>query len=256
MSIKSRLKNLIHELSLETYKKVSPDSFPAGWDVASDIERICHHQQPKIIFDVGANIGQTGSYFHQKFPQADILCFEPIKETFTQLSQKFANNQRIRCFPIAFGEQPSEKTIILNSNSQQNSLTDALNRPVGENQGQSTDKTEAITIDSLDNFCQAQGIDRIDLLKMDTEGYELQVLAGATNFLEERKIAMILSEVGFRPSDFRHTFFTKIYDQLYQKGFRFNGLYDLSYWSPYPYEGLIYCNALFVNANLIKNRFY
>ncbi|QGZ92646.1 MAG: hypothetical protein EWV55_11830 [Microcystis viridis Mv_BB_P_19951000_S69] len=47
------------------------------------------------------------------------------------------------------------------------------------------------------------------------EGYELQVLAGATNFLEERKIAMILSEVGFRPSDFRHTFFTKIYDKLY-----------------------------------------
>jgi hypothetical protein len=60
MSIKSRLKNLIHELSLQTYKKVSPDSFPAGWDVASDIERICHHRQPRIIFDVGANIGQTG----------------------------------------------------------------------------------------------------------------------------------------------------------------------------------------------------
>jgi hypothetical protein len=50
---------------------------------------------------------------------------------------------------------------------------------------------------------------------MDTEGYELQVLAGATNFLEERKIAMILSEVGFRPSDFRHTFFTKIYCDLW-----------------------------------------
>ena len=49
-----------------------------------DIERICHHQQQRIIFDVGANIGQTGRYYHQKFPQADILCFEPIKETFTQ----------------------------------------------------------------------------------------------------------------------------------------------------------------------------
>ena len=33
MSIKSRLKNLIHELSLETYKKVSPDSFPLRWSV-------------------------------------------------------------------------------------------------------------------------------------------------------------------------------------------------------------------------------
>jgi hypothetical protein len=64
---------------------------------------------------------------------------------------------------------------------------------------------------------------------------------------------MILAEVGFNKGDHRHTNFTQIYEKLYQQGFRFYGLYDLSYWYPYHYEGLIYCNALFINANRIKS---
>jgi hypothetical protein len=57
--MKSIIKNFINEIALRTYKKISPDFFPATWDVASDVERICKGKKPQTIFDVGANIGQN-----------------------------------------------------------------------------------------------------------------------------------------------------------------------------------------------------
>jgi FkbM family methyltransferase len=246
--MKSIIKNFINEITLRTYKKISPDFFPATWDVASDVERICKGKKPQTIFDVGANIGQMASYFHKRFPTAKIRCFEPIEESYTKLSGTFLGNQQIECFPLALGAISAEKTIILNPNSEQNSLLDGLTKL-----SSSEEKTATVKIESLDRFCQEKGIETIDLLKIDTEGYELEVLQGAKGFLDARKIFMILAEVGFNKGDHRHTNFTQIYEQLYQQGFRFYGLYDLSYWYPYHYEGLIYCNALFINANRIKS---
>ncbi|MEG3438706.1 FkbM family methyltransferase [Pannus brasiliensis CCIBt3594] len=256
MNLKSKLKNFVHEFGLDTYKKFSPDFFPAGWDVASDIERICGKQQPKIIFDVGANIGQTATYYREKFPRSDIYCFEPIRETYSILEAKFSRDQRVKCFPIALGASPEKKEIVLNENSQQNSLTDKLNEGRAIGTDENSPKTEIVQIDTLDGFCQENNINEIDLLKIDTEGYELEVLKGASDFLENRKITLVLAEVGFRPSDSRHTPFPALHEHLYGRGFRFYALYDLSYWHPYQYEGLIYCNALFVNAKLVKSRYY
>ena len=82
--MKRKLKNLISEISLQTYKKLSPQGFPSGWDVASDIERILESRSIEIIFDVGANIGQLSSYFHKSFPHAPIFAFEPVQKTFKE----------------------------------------------------------------------------------------------------------------------------------------------------------------------------
>lgn len=256
MNLKSKLKNFVHEFGLKTYKKFSPDFFPAGWDVASDIERICGKQQPKLIFDVGANIGQTATYYQEKFPRSDIYCFEPIRETYSILASKFSSNQRVKCFPIALGAMPDRKEIILNENSQQNSLSDRVNEASAIRIDPNSQKTEIIQIDTVDNFCRANNLNEIDLLKIDTEGYELEVFKGASDFLENRKITLVLAEVGFRVSDSRHTPFPALHEYLYDRGFRFYALYDLSYWYPYQYEGLMYCNALFVNAKLVKNRYF
>jgi FkbM family methyltransferase len=163
------------------YKKISPDFFPPTWDVASDIERIRGGRKPETIFDVGSNIGQMAGYFHQKIPRADIFCFEPIGESYRQLSNSFTDHQQIQCFQLALRARPEEKTIILNPNSQQNFLLDGLTESKGD-----SEKSEIVHIEALDNFCGERGIENIDLLKIDTEGYELEVFQGAARFLEER----------------------------------------------------------------------
>lgn len=244
--MKQQIKKKISEFALQIYKQFSPQGFPSGWDVASDIQRILDAQLSiQSIFDVGANVGEIVLYFNQKFTSSQILAFEPINESFKTLEKNTEHLKNVNCFKYALGSTIEKKTISLNPNSQQNSLVEELQKD--------SFPTEVIDIITLDNFCEQTQIEKIDLLKIDTEGFELEVLKGATNLLENRKISFILSEVGFRETDKRHTFFFSLYQFLYSKGFRFYGLYDLSYWIPNFHEGLMYCNALFVCPKALKN---
>lgn len=247
--MKRKLKNIINELSLNIYKKVSPNGFPSGWDVASDIQRIINKKESQIIFDVGANIGEMSLYLNKRFPDSQIFSFEPIKETFENLEKRTNHLQNISCFHNALGDTQKSLTISLNDNSEKNSLIQDLNNVDKEKR-----TSELIEIQTLDSFCAEKKIEQIDLLKTDTEGFDFEVLKGSENLLNQKKIMFILSEVGFIKSDIRHTFFPSVYEYLYTKGFRFYALYDLSYWFPYRYEGLIYANALFINHKAIKNQ--
>jgi hypothetical protein len=57
-------------------------------------------------------------------------------------------------------------------------------------------KKVPITVTTLDSFCEEHAIPRIDLLKIDTEGYELDVLKGARKMLERNHIGLIQFEFG------------------------------------------------------------
>lgn len=247
--MKQKIKGLVNEIALNTYKKFFPSGFPVGWDIASDIQRIMKRQPILKIFDVGANRGQVSLYFQKNFSQAQIFAFEPVKNTFLKLEENTKDFNKIKCFQLAFGNTNESKTIFLNNNSEKNSLVDSL-----QNQMDNKNNAEKILLRKLDDFCEEEKVDYIDILKMDTEGFELEVLNGACNLLENRKISFIISEAGFSPADNRHTFFSNLFEKLYKQGFRVYGFYDLSHWLPYWYEGLIYCNVLFVNAKNIKRK--
>ncbi len=236
--MKEKVKNFVLDNFLSIYKKISPQGFRAGIDIASDIQRIAGNQAISTIFDIGANVGQTAIYFQKRFPGANVFSFEPISSSFKTLINNTNKFNNVSCFQYALGARNEEKEISLNPNSQQNSLVEEL-------QVNNVQK-EIIQIKTLDDFCNEKNIDSIDILKIDTEGYEFEVLNGAKSLLDEGKIKFIFSEVGFIKSDKRHTFFGNIFDFLYTKGFRFSGMYDFAYWSPYYSEGVIYANALFV----------
>lgn len=248
--MKRILRPLIYELGLKVYKKLSPQSFRPCLDLGSDIDRIVNYLPIQMIFDVGANIGDTALYFSRRFPQAQIMAFEPVKATFAELTNNTQNSSRIKRFQHAFGSENGTTEIYLSQNSELNSLVNEIN--LRQKDLIHDAKSEKIEIKTIDDFCVSNVIDKIDLLKTDTEGFDLEVLKGAENLLNQRKIKFILSEVGFRGFDQRHTDFHTLSEYLFSKGFRVYGFYDLSYWTPYHYEGLIFCNALFVNVKAIK----
>lgn len=72
-----------------------------GKHLMLDVRRLC--PDPKVIFDVGANIGQTYSAYRLAYPKASILSFEPSLDAFGQLEDRMRGDSRATAIPFALG---------------------------------------------------------------------------------------------------------------------------------------------------------
>lgn len=143
-----------------------------------------------VFIDVGANIGYY-SIWASKFNSAGkIYSFEPSEINFKRLNENIACNSLFsQITPIQKAVAASSGPISMTAN------LDTLNHIV-KNEIKS-DNANTIKVDciSLDDFAQKENISAIDYLKIDVEGYELDVLIGAEKLLMEKKIGIIQMEI-------------------------------------------------------------
>ena len=239
--MKEKFKNYL--MKLGWYVKRSKH-VPAGCDWAHDINRWIPKLKPKILFDIGANLGQTCTQMRSNFPNAFIHSFEPIPETFASLVNNTSRLPNISCHNCAMGSKSGVKNIKYTPRSGNNSLKTGVhdNNP---------DAIEArIDIKTVDEFCEDHGIEKIDLLKTDTEGYDLEVLKGCSTILSANKISAVLSEITFDEEDTLHTQFGELNDYLSSFDFLVCGFYDARTLVNRGTFGS-YCNALWVKRDLI-----
>jgi hypothetical protein len=132
---------------------------------------------------------------------------------------------------LAFGEESGESMIFTHPNwNELASLNPAL--AIGETK-------EIVPVTTLDE----RGVNRIDLLKIDTEGYELPILRGAERMLRRHAIGAVFAEVGFDRDNKRNTYIADLAELLAGFGYSFYGLYDVTH---YPrHEQPSFGNALF-----------
>ena len=211
---------------------------PAGVDLERDWLALVGLPVPRIIFDVGAHKGETCKRFALSYPDAAIHSFEPVSANFSVLTDRASAYPHITCHPLACGAQSERVDILLQSDSQTHSLRHLA--------GDSTDRVETIQVITLDEFCATRDIPRIDLLKIDTEGHELAVLAGAHGMLSRGAIGPIFLEASLADDDHDHTALADATACLRPYGYHLAALYDQVMW-PAPAR-LAYFNALFVPA--------
>ncbi len=192
---------------------------------------------PRVIFDVGANVGQTAIRLASLFPTADIYAFEPVRDTYVHLAHNTRFNPHIKPQNCAMGAKDGTAKMKIAADS-------TWNRIVNGEPENATSTLEEVALRSVDPFCQDQGIEHIELLKTDCEGFDMEVLKGAGGMLGEQKIDCIYCEVNFR-RDGRHGDFYDI--DAYLRGFKyvFYGLYDYSGWQ-YDVSQEGFANALFI----------
>ncbi len=189
---------------------------PYGIDLLTDLERFMGDRRYHgIIYDVGANIGQSACAYARHFPNMTIHSFEPVRSTYEKLVQACAALPQIKTHHSAVGRLPGRVRMSANDNS-------VLSK-VAKESDPGTEDVEQIT---LDDFTAARGITSITLLKTDTEGYDKEVLGGAEGMLARRAIRFVLAEATFDPANTYHTPFQGIADQLGQFGYTFVDLYD------------------------------
>jgi FkbM family methyltransferase len=251
--IKKITQKIIEKCGYSIYSKVVPTVIEN--DVVkyyiNQAHRISNKKyEIKTIFDVGANIGQTALNFKKSFPQSEIYCFEPIKDTFSKLVTNTKTIGNIHPHNCAFGSNQEKFKIYLKPQDTWNSIV------TNETWGVDPNKFEYINIETVDDFIKQNQIHTIDILKTDTEGFDLEVLKGAKNLLLNNKIQFVISEVGFIKEDLQHSYFENICSYLNEYGFRllgfFGGSEDLVHYYIDKKLCLGYCNCIFYNTNFLK----
>lgn len=232
IGVKNSLRYILNKMGLEvfTLKKL-----PFGVNHLRDIGRMGKLHDLKVIFDVGANIGQTSTHLRNVFKKAEIYAFEPVHQTYQELNKKLLGAD-VKTVNIGFGDAEEKKRIFLQRSSILNSLVDSLNKP------NRTGTCEEVEISTIDNFCAKNKIESISLLKIDTEGFGLKVLCGAEHLLKKASIEAIFIEVGFDENDKRHDSFFEVNKVLSEYSFRLVGFYD----QRIENAKLEYCNAFFM----------
>ncbi len=90
-------------------------NIPFGADKSTDIAALC--PKPRVIFDVGANVGQTVDELRSTFSEASIYSFEPVPSTFETSLANTRRHRDVDCIPCALGEMPGTASITYSSAS-------------------------------------------------------------------------------------------------------------------------------------------
>ncbi|TWU27175.1 hypothetical protein Pla52o_10390 [Novipirellula galeiformis] len=191
--------------------------FPRGNNLRFDRTRIIS-EAPSIIFDVGANVGQTACSLAQQYPRAIIHAFEPVKSTFDTLTKNVRRFPNVRCHQLALGASTSVAKINIYQGSCNNSFVNFDNEEPLE--------VEEVSVQSLSQFCENHEIHKIDYLKIDTEGFDLEVVRGAEELFKRNAISTVLAELGFSLGNEKHVPFADFNEFMHSQGMGVFGIYD------------------------------
>ncbi len=186
-----------------------------GHDLWRDL-RFFHRQMGLggdcLMIDVGANVGQTAVQMAASFPHARILSFEPVQRTFDILQENIKMYPNVEAVRSGLGAVNAHDTIF----HQKHSTTNSLLRRQGD-----FGTSEEISVRTFDDFCRERDFRHIFLFKSDTEGYDIDVLKGASEALAAGRIDYVLIETRFlREMELPQTGFMEAATFLYD--FRYN----------------------------------
>ena len=152
-------------------------------------KRVIKIYKSQNIFDVGANKGSYSKMFLDAGFGKEIFCFEPHPKTFTILDTS-VRSLMVKKFDVALSNEEGSFEIY-DYSSQDGSEHASLFKDVIESLHKSAATAHQVKTTTLDQFFKNLSIDKIGLLKIDTEGNELNVLIGAKGLIERDKIDII-----------------------------------------------------------------
>ena len=195
-----------------------------------------HHDQKRLvpdahtIFDVGANIGQSVEQYRAVYPDAQIHAFEPDPEAFAELVRATERDPLVTCVNLALSDHPGEASLNSYGQTFMNSFMPFSDRGSSYVPFSTELKaTHAVGVTTLDTYCSENGIDHVDILKMDTQGAELKILDGARDALNAGQIDVVFCEHIFVDIYTGQADPFEVMSRLVASGFALFDFYDFYY---------------------------
>jgi FkbM family methyltransferase len=204
-----------------------------------DIVRLPHHQGIDFnilqiikkqgvdtIIDVGANEGQFALRMRQIGFDGIIHSFEPVKATYTVLKEKAAKDPCWKTYDFALGKVRTRATINVSNWSDLSSFLPSNEFGRDHINGWRASRTEQVEVRTFDEFLREAQIESNRIfLKMDTQGFDLEVFAGALGSLDH--IVGLLSEVSLIPIYLGMPDYLTALNEYTNRGFRVSGFYPV-----------------------------
>jgi len=194
-----------------------------GFDAYADMRKLVATDRP-LVFDVGANRGQTIEQFRNAFARPVIHAFEPGRGTFADLQRLTAGISDLHLNNVALGARAESRPFF---HSEPDNMSSFLEQSA-DGWGEITDRYP-VEIITVDDYCAARGIEHIDILKSDTQGFDLDVIKGARHTIDRHAIHLIFMEITFSDMYKGLPRFDEIYAFLSDCRFALVSFYDFYY---------------------------
>jgi FkbM family methyltransferase len=129
--------------------------------------------EPKVIYDIGANIGVASLYFSARYPGTRFYGFEPLPANYEVCRLNYRNLEHSEVYPWAVGAQEATTWFQFREQDPRGGQISSKTMPGG-----ALDKRIEVQVFSLAEIIRTKGLAPPDFLKIDVEGAELDVLKG------------------------------------------------------------------------------
>ena len=211
--MKKTLKSLFRKIGLEDNRLNTDNSG------SFQIAKIINHFNINTIYDIGANTGQYAAELFELGFKGRIISFEPLSTPHLKLVINSKKNNRWyvhdRC---AIGSKNGETLINISQNSVSSSILPILNTHVESAKDSAYIDTERVEVQKFDSiFTKYYLSNEKSLLKIDTQGFENEVLEGARNSLS--KITLIQCELSLVPLYEKQKLYKEMIEKIESLGF-------------------------------------
>lgn len=178
----------------------------------------------RTVIDIGANEGQFAEKIKKILPSARIICFEPLKEPFEKLQNKFESKSNFELYNFALGNENSRKTIYRNEYSPSSSMLPMKDTHKKAFPFTEKEFEETIELRKLDDFLKSSEVEKPLLVKIDVQGFEIDVIRGGAEII--RNTDIIIIETSFVELYENNPLFDDIYKSLLSFGFIYSGMFE------------------------------
>ena len=197
-----------------------------------------------VIIDGGAHRGGSVEAFSRFVPHADFHCFEPDPFLADELARIFTGKTNVHVMRAALGESKGKDTLNINVSRPTNSLLPPAETLQPDLQALcQLEEQVQVDVVTIDSYCEAQGLDRVDIIKLDLQGYDYKALLGAQSTL--RSAHVVLVEVLFVEIYKGCNLFPDILRLLGERGFILFTLCGLHYGI---HDEMLWADAIFVKS--------
>lgn len=179
---------------------------------------LVRRQRAEIVLDVGANTGQYGQYLRSWGYRGEILSFEPLTGPFRMLQEHSAADPRWQALNVAIGNHDGEANINVSELSVFSSIRGTLPALESLDGRSSVVRQETVKIRRLDSLLpELVPVGRRAFLKVDTQGFEREVIDGAAGCLDS--IVLVQLEASLRPLYRDEALLGELLQMMQERGF-------------------------------------